>query len=645
MGIFGGLHVESNRGSVSGMQAGIVEQSVRTGASREVIENVSSDKSSSALQNLSAGDTITGQMISREGDVVQLLLSDETVIQAKLDREMQMQPGQMITFTVKTTNNGNIALAPLFTNTTDMKTAAKALMNAGLSVNDGNMKMVSSMMKEGLPIGRDSLVYMKGQSALFPTADVTNLVQMHRMGIPMTEQNVEQFSAYKNYEHQVLDAANHIGELVGDTLGEMVSANPSEAVAFFDTILELMTENNSTVAGDAATMTNLENAYLVNDYAASIASDENNNFMPGEEATKVASDKAQDIAPGNLQNGSSEINAVVTGQVQNASAQDTDATIAMLKAIMQQGNTAFMSDEQMGQARATGQPGEAALQETQIHPDGSVMQSGGTNSVQETMEQLLRDLEAYTSQNDTAKQLVEDFARGNISGADLLKHLKQECKDPAQFRALLSNHGVQKLLGKSLTDAWKLTAEQTSSKTEVKELYRRMEEQTRQIMDTLQASAKADSPLASAVTKLQNNLDFMNQLNQMFPYVQLPLSLSGSEAHGELYVYTNKKNLAKENGSVSALLHLDMEHLGTVDVMVRMNSEQHVNTNFMVASEAVLDLIESHLDELTARLNKRGYHMETSCSLQEEDGSVMDKMIEQDRPISVISTTAFDARA
>ena len=617
MGIFGGLHVESNRGSVSGMQAGTAEQSVRTGASREVIENVSSDKSSSALQNLSAGDTITGQMISREGDVVQLLLSDETVIQAKLDREMQMQPGQMITFTVKTSNNGTIALAPLFTNTTDMKTAAKALRNAGLSVNDGNMKMVSSMMKEGLPIGRDSLVYMKGQSALFPTADVTNLVQMHRMGIPMTEQNVEQFSAYKNYEHQVLDAANHIGELVGDTLGEMVSANPSEAVAFFDTILELLTENNSTVAGDAATMTNLENAYLVNDDAASLASDENNNLMSGAEAAKVASDKAQ----------------------------DTDATIAMLKAIMQQGDTTSMPDEQLGQARATGQPGEAALQEIQVHPDGNVMQSGGTNSVQETMEQLIRDLEAFTVQNDAAKSLVEAFAKGNISGAELLKHLKQECKDPAQFRALLSNQGVQKLLGKSLTDAWKLTAEQTSSKAEVKELYRRMEEQTRQIMDTLQASAKADSPLAGAVTRLQNNLDFMNQLNQMFPYVQLPLSLSGSEAHGELYVYTNKKNLAKENGSVSALLHLDMEHLGTVDVMVRMNSEQHVNTNFMVASEEVLDLIEAHLDELTARLNKRGYHMETSCSLQEEDGSVMDKMIEQDRPISVISTTAFDARA
>ena len=617
MGIFGGLHVESNRESVSGMQAGTAEQSVRTGASREVIETVSSDKSSSALQNLSAGDTITGQMISREGDVVQLLLSDETVIQAKLDREMQMQPGQMITFTVKTSNNGTIALAPLFTNTTDMKTAAKALMNAGLSVNDGNMKMVSSMMKEGLPIGRDSLVYMKGQSALFPTADVTNLVQMHRMGIPMTEQNVEQFSAYKNYEHQVLDAANHIGELVGDTLGEMVSANPSEAVAFFDAILELLTEKNSMVAGDAATMTNLENAYLVNDDAASLASDENNNLMSGAEAAKVASDKAQ----------------------------DTDATIAMLKAIMQQGDTTSMPDEQLGQARATGQPGEAALQETQIHPDGSVMQSGGTNSVQETMEQLIRDFEAFTVQNDAAKSLVEAFAKGNISGAELLKHLKQECKDPAQFRALLSNQGVQKLLGKSLTDAWKLTAEQTSSKAEVKELYRRMEEQTRQIMDTLQASAKADSPLAGAVTRLQNNLDFMNQLNQMFPYVQLPLALSGSEAHGELYVYTNKKNLAKENGTVSALLHLDMEHLGTVDVMVRMNSEQHVNTNFMVASEEVLDLIEAHLDELTARLNKRGYHMETSCSLQEEDGSVMDKMIEQDRPISVISTTAFDARA
>ena len=642
MGILGGIHTESHTVSMGMTNTGSVEQSADIRNSQGVTDPASAEKSQALLRNLSSGDTITGQMIAREGDVVQLLLNDETVIQAKLDREMQMQPGQLITFTVRNTSNGNIALAPLFTNTTDMKTAAKALMNAGLSVNNGNMKMVSSMMEEGLPIGRDSLVYMKGQSALFSNADVTNLVQMHRMGISMTEQNVEQFSAYKNFEHQVLNAANHIGELVSDTLGEMVSSNPSEVVAFFDTILDLVTGNGNMISeGESAAagiMSSGEETGAIGEGQGISVNQQNE--LPQNTADQNATSQNEAAQKVAVQNATTQ-NVVA----RNGAVQDADATLAMLQKLMGENENPAMPEKLMGIEGKEGQSGEVNLQEELTHQAGRTIEDGVSEKTQVLIDQLMRDLETYAGQNDTTKQWLEAFSKGKISGAELLKYLKQECKDPDQLKELLSNKGVQKLLGKSLTDAWKLTAEQTSSKAEVKELYKRMEEQTRQIMDALQAGAKADSPLANAVTRLQNNLDFMNQLNQMFPYVQLPLALSGSEAHGELYVYTNKKNLAKENGAVSALLHLDMEHLGTVDVMVKMNAEQHVNTNFMVESEEILDLIEAHLDELTARLNKRGYRMETSCSLQEDSSSVMDKMIEQDRPISVISTTAFDARA
>ena len=53
------------------------------------------------------------------------------------------------------------------------------------------------------------------------------------------------------------------------------------------------------------------------------------------------------------------------------------------------------------------------------------------------------------------------------------------------------------------------------------------------------------------------------QINQTYAYIQLPLHLrQGEHKTGELFVYTNKKNLAGRDGRVSALLHLDMEHLG-----------------------------------------------------------------------------------
>jgi hypothetical protein len=67
--------------------------------------------------------------------------------------------------------------------------------------------------------------------------------------------------------------------------------------------------------------------------------------------------------------------------------------------------------------------------------------------------------------------------------------------------------------------------------------------------------------MAKEVTNLRQNIDFMNQLNQMYTYIQLPLKMSNKTANGELYVFTNKRSLVKENGAVSALLHLNMENL------------------------------------------------------------------------------------
>lgn len=46
-------------------------------------------------------------------------------------------------------------------------------------------------------------------------------------------------------------------------------------------------------------------------------------------------------------------------------------------------------------------------------------------------------------------------------------------------------------------------------------------------------------------------------------------------------MFTNKRSLAEKDGEVSALLHLTMEHLGPLDVYVKMNQGK-VSTEFTV---------------------------------------------------------------
>ncbi len=47
-------------------------------------------------------------------------------------------------------------------------------------------------------------------------------------------------------------------------------------------------------------------------------------------------------------------------------------------------------------------------------------------------------------------------------------------------------------------------------------------------------------------------MEFMNQVNQMYTYAQIPLKMSGQHASGELFVYTNKKALAQGEKDLTA---------------------------------------------------------------------------------------------
>ena len=109
---------------------------------------------------------------------------------------------------------------------------------------------------------------------------------------------------------------------------------------------------------------------------------------------------------------------------------------------------------------------------------------------------------------------------------------------------------------------------------EVGKVYEKIVKSLHTLNETLQQSGAQNTALQESITNLSENIDFMNQLNQMYTYVQLPLKMQNGEKNGELYVFTNKRSLAEKDGEVSALLHLTMEHLGPLDVYVKISRER-----------------------------------------------------------------------
>lgn len=236
------------------------------------------------------------------------------------------------------------------------------------------------------------------------------------------------------------------------------------------------------------------------------------------------------------------------------------------------------------------------------------------------------------------KQVIAfiDQILSNPEVSSVQKEKLSEILKGKDFKELFQNEVNKQLL---------LEPAEVAVKDKVEQLYERLNEQVRHFNDLLSGTARQDTPLAKAVTNLNQNLDFINAVNQNFTYVQIPLKMFHQNTSGEIFVYTNKKNLAQKEGHVSALLHLDMEYLGSVDVHVALDQGQKVSTKFYLQDEAALDLVEEHMDMLTERLQKRGYTMNVEVISKDTKTNVIREILEEQKNISVLSGTSFDARA
>lgn len=581
-------------------------QSIRSTDTVKVTESMSKGERAyrmqSEIRNLTPGQTIQGTVVSRDGTSVQIALRQELLINARIDQSINLALGQNMSFEVKANNGSVLSLSPLYANMANEATVMRALNAAGLPETANNIEMVAVMMEEGMPIDKESLGNISRLLMEFPAQNPATLVQMTRLGIPVTENNIEQFEMYQNANHQLLGSAETIMDELPNVFHELMGEGKvDQAYAFMENVLDIFTgeEPEGTVVPKEEGQTDTADGTVV---------------------VKDAQD-AQDTQ--NTQNTQNTQDAQNTQNVQNAAAEVKNAAGG---AVLDMADSS-KADGVAGQN--TQQP--AVLTDKQWNTLGNLIKELGVD--EHTAEQV--------KSGELPPKEVLTLIRGLIPKAgasEVHARMMERLFDGKEFESLLKSE-----VGRQ----WLIEPKDVADPHKVEELYERIREQSTRLHEALQAAGKADVPMAKSVQNMQNNVDFMNQMNHMFTYVQLPLKMIGNNAHGDLYVYTNKKNLAAKDGNVSALLHLDMEHLGPLDVYVTMQQNK-VNTNFTLQDESALDLIEQHISLLDERLTKRGYDLKAQFKMKEEDeenGSIMKTILNQGKNISVLSRTSFDMRA
>lgn len=509
------------------------------------------------------GQSITGEVLLRDGNDVLISMGENQLLQAKLEGTMSAQPGQLLTFQIKNNNGGKVVLSPLFENLSQDPNVSKALQAAGIPETNATAGMVKAMMQEGLPINRQSLYQMSRIIGANPQTDLQTLVQMQRMQLPVTEETIFQFEAYKNYQHQLSESLSDIADAFTQSFQEMTGKGEiQQGLTFYKDVLEILVENNDEM--EPASRESLEQT------AEKFVSGEKNG-MPDIQADRGAPPDARSMPPD-----ARSMQPLLPKQEQN---------------------------------------------------------------------ELVRQLK----QADIPDKIIAGVAENRISAQTLLHEIGKMISDGTipdkeKFFDLLESREFKHVLKNEMNRQWLMLPEEVAKEHSVDKLYERLNSQMNRLNQVLSQTAKADTPLARSVSNVTGNIDFMNQLNQMFTYVQIPLKMQGKNASGELLVYTNKKSLAKKDGSVSALLHLDMEYLGSLDVYVVLN-DRKVSTKFYLQDETALDLIAQNIDKLNKRLEERGYSASAEFINREEGTNMMDEMLKQNKNISVLAGYSFDARA
>lgn len=552
------------------------------------------EKLVSSLNEMSKGMIFEGTVSSVRGNQVKLALSNGQQILARLAGKFSFEQGQSVFFQVKNNDGGTIEIKPY---TVDGEGANLTLMDAlkaaGLSVDGINLAMVNKMMEEQMPIDKTSLNQMYQLVQDNKDINVTTLVELKRLGIEINQVNAAQFENYANDKQAITIAMDSL-------IDELPNALSAEDLSMYKLvtqardILNIVTEGlpeEAFISSEASDMSQYETIMRDNQSAPVVK--KHFNIAELFESLNSVSGESQDIH--------------TTQKINNAPATDT---------ILLQEN------------------------ETKSNTIGFLLSDKQIEELNEQVRMLLPNL-----QENNISLYSEDSSVVGILN-DIKSMLENTPANADTLRHLFSGEAFKLMLKEALEQQWMIKpGDLEKNPKKLDGLYDKIEKQITNMEIILKTSGVVNPKAEALADNIRGNIEFMNQINEAYTYVQVPLKMNEKNASGQLYVYTNKKSMSNPDKELSAFLHLDLEHLGGTDVSIKM-LHRKVTTNFYLDSDESYALVKQFLPVLEKRLQDKGYNCELNVNSGSKQMNFVAGFLKKDLPpTGQVHRYSFDIRA
>lgn len=552
------------------------------------------EKLVSSLNEMSKGMIFEGTVSSVRGNQVKLALSNGQQILARLAGKFSFEQGQSVFFQVKNNDGGTIEIKPYTVDGEGANlTLMDALKSAGLPVDGINLSMVNKMMEENMPIDKTSLNQMYQLVQDNKDINVTTLVELKRLGIEINQVNAAQFENYANDKQAITIAMDSL-------IDELPNALSAEDLSMYKLvtqardILNIVTEGlpeEAFISSEASDMSQYETIMRDNQSAPVVK--KHFNIAELFESLNSVSGESQDIH--------------TTQKINNAPATDT---------ILLQEN------------------------ETKSNTIGFLLSDKQIEELNEQVRMLLPNL-----QENNISLYSEDSSVVGILN-DIKSMLENTPANADTLRHLFSGEAFKLMLKEALEQQWMIKpGDLEKNPKKLDGLYDKIEKQITNMEIILKTSGVVNPKAEALADNIRGNIEFMNQINEAYTYVQVPLKMNEKNASGQLYVYTNKKSMSNPDKELSAFLHLDLEHLGGTDVSIKM-LHRKVTTNFYLDSDESYALVKQFLPVLEKRLQDKGYNCELNVNSGSKQMNFVAGFLKKDLPpTGQVHRYSFDIRA
>ena len=597
------------------------------------------EKLVSSLNEMSRGMIFEGTVSSVHGNQVKLALSNGQQILARLAGKFSFEQGQSVFFQVKNNDGGTIEIKPY---TVDGEGANLTLMDAlkaaGLPVDGSNLSMVNKMMEEQMSIDKVSLNQMYQLVQDNKDINVTTLVELKRLGIDINPVNAAQFENYSNDKQAITIAMDSL-------IDELPNALSAEDLSMYKLVTQARDVLNIVTDGLSENVIISNEGYDLKQYEA---------IMSDNQSAPIAKKHF------NIAELFESLNSV-SGESQGIQ-------------IMQKLNNFLKIDNMLMQGNESVAPNEPVLLNESVSSNESVIsnepvtlqgapEKTDTAIINKKVETAANTIGCILSDNqieelnEQVKKLLPDLQENNISlyskdssVVGILNDIKNMLENtPANanaLRHLFSGNAFRIMLREALEQQWMIKpGDLEKNPKKLDGLYDKIEKQITNMENILKASGTVNSKAEALADNIRGNIEFMNQINEAYTYVQVPLRMNEKNASGQLYVYTNKKSMSDPDKELSAFLHLDLEHLGGTDVSIKMLHKK-VTTNFYLDSDESYALVKQFLPVLEKRLQDKGYNCELNVNSDSKQMNFVDGFLKKDLPpTGQVHRYSFDMRA